>query len=183
MAGRKRKAGDRHRCGKLKRQPNAPGFDKGSDWVQERRARFGVHYCTALGRAYAAGLLGDNADDRYMGGKQFIRVYQAIIGGEAYRSPLDDTPRGSSDHADYVNPRDHDWLFAAMDALDVAGVRPYLDQLIARSHTDHGPPWLDALLAGGKHPADLMLLKAACKALDILAPERRPMQIVAVRAE
>lgn len=176
--GRKRKAGDRYPGGKLR-----PAYDHGSEWVQARTARFGVHYNTALGRAYAAGLLGDDADDRYQGGKKFARVYQRMFGGEVYRCPLDDTPRGANDDAGPVmSTHDRDWMFAAMDSLDVAGVRPYLDQLISRLHTDHGPPWLDRLLAKGRDPCDRMLLAAACKALDIVSPPKRPMGILYVRA-
>lgn len=180
--GRKRKIGvARTESGRIKRNNYAePVYDHGSDWVRERRARFSVHYNTALGRAYAGKLLGDDADDRYQGGKKFARVYQRMFGGETYRSPLDQTPRGHDliDDRDYS--RDRDWMFAAMDALDVAGVRPFLDQLITRMHTDHGPPWLDRLLSGGKDPCDKMLLDAACKALDIVAPPKMTARILAV---
>jgi hypothetical protein len=179
-AGRRRKTGERHRCGKLRET-----FDHGSERVQAMRGLYGTHYSTALGRAYAAGLLGDPAValDRYQGGKKFVRVYTRCIGGQAYRCPLDQTPRGSNTidfEATEQEQRDHDWLHAAMDSLDVAGVRPYLDQLITREHTDQGPAWLDALLRGGKHPADRILLDAAIRALDILAPARRAVGIVSV---
>lgn len=58
-AGRKRKDGKREPNGRLQR---VSGFDKGSDWVQAQRARYGEHYSTALGRAYAAGLLGEESE-------------------------------------------------------------------------------------------------------------------------
>ncbi len=180
-SGRKRKQGPREPNGRIKRDNYAlPSFDRGSDWVQARRARFGEHYSTALGRAFAAGLLGELplSQDRYQGGKRFVRLYQTIIGGEAYRCPLNDAPRGGSDHEPGITQHDHDWLFKVMDAMDVAGVRPYFDQLISRATTDHGPHWLDALLDGGRHPVDRVLLNAAINALDILAPPRRPLGII-----
>jgi hypothetical protein len=67
-----------------------------------------------------------------------------------------------------------------MDAMDVSGTRPYFDQLISSLHVDSGPYWLENLLKGGKHPADRMVLAAAIRALDIIAPEVKPMGIRAV---
>jgi len=177
--GRPRKQGKRHPNGRLVHETT---YDKGSEWVQAQRSKYQTHYNTALGRAYAAGLLSEDADlalDLYQGGKRFARVYNRVIGGETYRCPLDRTPRGSLGEieASEQEARDHAWLFAAMTSLDNAGCRPWLDQLIARSHTDLGPPWLDRLLAGGKDPADQMVLKAAIAALDILAPPRKDVGI------
>ncbi|CDO37132.1 hypothetical protein [Novosphingobium sp. KN65.2] len=180
--GRPAKAGGRTKGGRLKRDSYAmPAFDKGSEWVQSMREKYQTHYNTALGRAYAAGLLGEDpiANDRYIGGKRFARVYNRVCQGETYRSPLDRTPRGSETEIEAFEDarRDRDWLFAVMDTLDGEGLRPWLDQLIARAHTDHGPPWLDRLLHGGKDPADQMVLKAALKALDVVAPARKDMGI------
>lgn len=178
-AGRKRKQGARYPSGKLR-----PAYDKGSDWVQGQHEKYGTHYSTALGRAYAAGLLGDEDHDglaRYQAGKRFVRIYSRFIGGEAYRCPLDQTPRGSNIvdfEANDQDQRDHDWLHRVMDELDEAGVRPWLDQLISRQHTDHGPCWLDRLLAKGKHPADRMMMDSAIRALDILAPTPTQPRIV-----
>jgi hypothetical protein len=173
--GRPRKpGGKRHPNGK---RVHEPSIVKGSDWVQAQQAKYQTFYNSALGRAYAGHLLGDEATalDRYQGAKRFARIYNRVIGGETYRCPLDRTPRGSvgeiegSEH----EQRDHDWLFAAMRSLDDAGCRPWLDQLLTKAHTDHGPAWLDRLLDGGKDPADQMLLKAAIQALDVVAPARK----------
>lgn len=157
-------------------------FDKGSEWVQARRARFDTHYNTALGRAYAGGLLAadeETALDRYQGGKRFVRAYNRVCGGETYRSALDRSPRGLETYLEFCdNPsREHDWLFAAINSMDVAGCRPYFDQLVARSYTDVGPAWLDRLLDGQKDQRDVMVLNAAIAALDILAPARKDMGI------
>lgn len=184
--GRPSKAGKRHPNG---RRVHEAGFDKGSEWVQARREKYQTHYSTALGRAYAAGLLAEDADvalDRYQAGKRFARVYNRIVGGEIYRCALDRSPRGCAvvpSDADALERevRDQEWLFASMSALDAAGCRPYFDQLIAVSHTDHGPAWLDRMLAGGRDPCDKMLLEAAVNALDILAPARKIGSIVAAQ--
>jgi hypothetical protein len=181
--GRPSKPGKRHPGGQLVHEPQ---IVKGSDWVQAQQAKYQTHYNTALGRAYAAGLLADNQDialDRYQGGKRFARVHNRVCGGETYRCPLDRTPRGSESPVETFehDKRDRDWLFAAMDSMDVLGVRPYLDQLITRAHTDRGPAWLDRLLAGGKDPADRMLLKAAIQALEVVAPARKEVGILVER--
>lgn len=176
--GRPTKPGRRTKSGR--RVPDARPIDKGNDRVQERRARYGDHHATALGRAYAAGLLGDAAEaqDRYIAGKRFARVYARVIRVQAYRCALNDSPRGNPDLAT-IDPEqierdraDQDWLFAIMRKLDDEGLRPWLDQLVSDCYVDSDPYWLANILAGGKHPADLMVLQAAIKALDCIAPRR-----------
>lgn len=181
--GRPRKAGKRHPGGQL---VHVAAYDHGSDWVKAQQAKYQTHYSTALGRAYAGHLLDKDeavALDLYQGGKRFARVYNRVCGGETYRCALDRSPRGAEStlEASEQDRHDRDWLRAATDSMDVAGVRPYLDQLLTRAHTDRGPMWLDNLLDGGKHPADMMLLKAAIRALEIVAPVRKEVGIVAVR--
>jgi hypothetical protein len=174
--GRPRKEGHRHKCGKLRAV-----HDKGTDRIKAMKDRYGTHYNSALGRAFASDLLGDTAQERYQGAKRFMRIYARVIGGQAYRCPLDQTPRGS-ESIDFTiteqDRRDHDWLHAAMNSLDVAGLRPWLDQLISPIYIDADPPWLSRLLHGRRDPADTMVLNAAIKALDILAPPARATGIV-----
>jgi hypothetical protein len=148
-----------------------------SAWVSGQRARFGNYYTTALGRAFVTGLLGEGNEgkDRYDNACKFVRLYVRFIGGSGYRCPLDDTPRGGNvvelvtDH----QADDHDWLFKNMDRMDRSGGRSFFDQLISSLHADHGPYWLDALIDGGKHPADKAVLAAALKALDAIGPVNR----------
>lgn len=159
---------------------------KGSEWVQAQQAKYQTHYSTALGRAYAGGLLAQTEElalDRYQGGKRFARIYNRVCGGETYRCPLDRTPRGSEGEIEACenDARDREWLFAVMDSLDDAGLRPWLDQLITRVNTDYGPTWLDRLLDGSKDPCDLRVLDAAVKALDVVAPARKAIGIVSMR--
>lgn len=200
MAGRKRKSGSRYPGGKLR-----PAFDKGSRWVQERKERFGEHYSTALGRAYAAGLLGEGSEakNRYDAGKKYARLYRRVIGGEFYRCPLDDTPRGNVIAiATDLDEDDQKWIYAAIDSLHQDGSRPYFEQLVTRQNTDTGPPWLDRILEVRQwnallprlnaqrrkqgmdrlnprevHNGDNLVLEAAIRALDIIAPEYRPIGI------
>lgn len=177
------KRGKRTKSGRLKRDNYAmPVYDKGSDWVRAMTARYGTHYNSALGRAYAAGLLGEGTEalNRYQAAKKFVRLYTRFIGGTGYTCPLDDTPRGGNVvelHVSEQQENDHRWLMTAMDSMDVSGCRPYFDQLISILHVDSGPYWLDSLLKGGKHPADFAVLKAAIQAMDIIAPEEKPRGI------
>lgn len=188
--GRPSKSGKRTASGRLKKNnyPD-PKVVQPSAWVAGRVEEYGPYYSTALGRAFVKGLLGDHendprAKDRFDNATKFVRLYKRFIGGDAYRCPLNDTPRGGNvvemvtDH----QKDDHDWLFQNMKALDESGGRAYFDQLISRLHIDKGPYWVDALLAGGKHPADIAVLQAALKALDSfgavsrrsrLGPERK----------
>lgn len=177
--GRPSKPGKRDKSGRLKREGRDTTFDRGSDWVQARRDRYGEHYGSAIGRAFAAGLLGDGsqAKDRFDAAKKFARAYLRIISQDRYRCALDRTPRGNlavslSPEASAFELHEQKWLFEAMATLDRTGCRPYLDQLLSTRHTDHGPYWLDMLLMGRRHPADIAVLDAALSAIDAIAPRR-----------
>lgn len=185
--GRPRKNGKRERNGRLQRDSYAVNLVKGSEWVQGMTERYGQDYGSALGRAYASGLLGEGneAKVRYDAGKRFSRLYSALIEQGRYGCPLGRETRSTgSAVAIMAHPRaveDQDWLFAAMNALDSLGLRPWLDQLILDAYHDRGPYWLDAMLGGGKHPADVEVLKTAIRALDAIAPETPAVRIVAIR--
>lgn len=180
--GRKRKGGNRERNGRLQRLP-ADRYDKGNERIAAMRERFGEHYNSAIGRAFAGGLLGDDtqAKVRLDTGKRFARLYSAVIALPAYTCPLArEIVSGGASSPIYDEQRakdDQDWLFAMMAKLDREGLRPWLDQLISPVHTDEGPYWLDALLNGGKHPADRAVLNEAIKALDCIAPKVRQVGI------
>jgi hypothetical protein len=154
-------------------------FDRGTDRVQAMRARWGEHYNTALGRAFVSGLLGEGqqANDRYAEAKRFLRLYTRLIDQDRYRCALDRTPRGNLavamdlDQIEWEHEQ-QEWLFAAMAKLDATGGRPFFDQLLSKLHTDHGPPWVDRLIDGGRDPSDFAVLKAALVALDAIVPNR-----------
>lgn len=165
--GRKRKQGKRTPAGQLSR---AGQRAKPSDWVQAQQDRFGNHYGSALGRAYASGLLGEGneAKARYDAGKKFTLRYTRTFGGDSYTCPLGDRSGSNDNHDPERDRHQQEWLFEMMNKLDHAGVRPYLDQLLSSLYVDTGPYWLTDLLAGKRHPADVMVLNAAIKALDII---------------
>lgn len=207
-SGRPRKAGKRTKGGALSRDSYSIKLEKPSAWVGEQYKRFGVHYCWGLGRAYAAGLLGDGTEalSRYQAAKRFVRLHTRFMGGDAYTCPLDDSPRGGNVVSLQVpehQENDRQWLRTAADAMDVSGCRQYFDQLISIVNIDRGPHWLDSMIAvidwnaglpvlnadlrkAGKptlaakvyHPGDQMILAAAIQALDIIAPEEKPRKIV-----
>lgn len=178
--GRPKKQGARYKSGKLR-----PVYDKGTDRIRAMTDRYGTFYNSPIGRLYKSDLLGteDIALPRYQAGARFARLYSRHIQQGTYRCALDNTPRGRLHDIEDAEAIEREqaqkqWLFAAMDSLDVSGCRPYFDQIVSTLHTDHGPPWVDRLLAGGKDPCDLIILDAAIRALDIIAPEQKPMGIV-----
>lgn len=180
--GRKRKTGPREKNGRPSRA-GIPRFDRGSERVQAMRERYGEHYTSAIGRAFATGLLGDGmeATVRLDVGKRFAAIYGRII-ARPYRCPLNDAPRGMADDHETAerieyDRAEQDWFFGMADRLDKEGLRPWLDQLISPVYTDHGPAWLDRLLGGGRDPVDLTLLQTAIKALDLIAPKVRAQGI------
>lgn len=175
--GRKRKPGARTASGALKRNNYPqPVYDRGADRVRVQRERFGEHYNSALGRAYAAGLLGDEAEaaNRLRAGKRFSRLYSALIEQGRYRCALNPEPRSAGRSTAFHGASDRDlgqeWLFDAMRDLDKAALRPWLDQMLAAEFHDAGPVWLTRLLAGGRDPYDQAMLKHCIEALDCIAP-------------
>jgi hypothetical protein len=150
---------------------------KPSEWVKAQLKLFGNHYCWAMGRAYASGLLGEGneAKDRLDSAGKFVRLYGRYYGSSVYSCPLDQTPR-SNFVADYDHERqepEKDWLKAALRALELSGGMPFFEQLISRAHVDQGPVWLDRLLTGPRDPADLMVVAAAMKAMDAIPGSTR----------
>ena len=179
-AGRKRKPGKRTQSDRPSRAGVLQLFDRGSDWVQKMRDRFGQDYTTPLGRAYAAGLLGD--DDigkmRYDAAKKFQRIRRRVFSHREITCPLDQTPKGGSFAPD--NDRDLDdqqWLYAAMDSIEQSGCAPWFSQLLSTQYTDSGPPWLDKILAHKATQLDKIKLQCALIALDVITPERAYAQI------
>lgn len=173
--GRKRKDGKRTSGGRLSRSAESieARYDRGSEWVQIMRAKYGESYNSALGRAYAAGLLGEGveAKDRYDKARKFVSLYRAVIGRDRYRCPLNQAPRGMDDRPhDERDSLNQDWLLVNMERIDVTGCRPFFDQLTSHLYTDHGPLWLDRLLAKPRDRRDTMILDAAIRGIDAIGP-------------
>lgn len=176
-AGRKRKNGQRTASGALKRNNYPqPVYDRGSDRIKAQREKYGEHYNSPIGRAYASGLLGDEATamNRLQAGKRFSRVYGSLIEQGRYGCPLGRELRsvGTSGSVTGMEAcmKTQEWLFDAMRDLDRDQLRPWLDQVLASEYHDHGPVWLDRLLMGGRDPYDRAMLNNAIKALDAIAP-------------
>lgn len=174
-AGRKRKDGARYKGGKLR-----PVWDRGNPRVEVMRAKFGEHYSTGLGRAFATGLLdrdGMKRDEelgkhRYQAGKRFARL-SARFFPDGYRCPLDRTPRGGNPLDGPRDAEDWIWFLAASDRIGFA--REWIAPLLIV--TDAGPQWLDDLLAQRNLTAPH--LANALLALDLIAGPLRKSGIVA----
>lgn len=159
--------------------------DKGNDRVQALRERFGEHYSTALGRAYAAGLLGEEtlARVRYDAGKRFKRAVERFYEVGRITCPLNQRVRSGGFSVqisgDPYEEEEFAWVNDKSRRVEV--VRSYLDSLILDIYHDRDPYWLAALLDGGRHPADLAVLDTVIKALDLIAPEAPRAVIRVVR--
>ena len=164
-------------------------FDKGSERVQAMRDRFGEHYGSAIGRAYASGLLGEEtiARVRYDAGKRFQRAVERFFTVGAIRSAIGSELRSGAVRIQISgNPHEEEeeeweWVCTKSRDLDRNGMRPWLDQLLLPMYHDGGPYWLDALPNGGKHPADRAVMDEAIKALDFISPEQPAQGIRVVR--
>lgn len=185
--GRKAKANQkRYLNGRIKPDNYpVPIYDKGTERVQEQRQRYGEHYNSALGRAYAAGLLGDEecAKPRLDTAKRFSALYSVFIEHGRY-TPAIARERRSLDATGEIrgiaaSMEAQTWLFDAMNALDADSLRPWFDQLVADEFHDCGPVWLDRLLMGGKDPYDKAMLAKCIEALDCIAP-RAPVRKIRV---
>lgn len=188
--GRPRNAGKRrYPNGRIKKPPPDPNAEpsriKGNDRIEAMREKWGTFYNSALGRAYASGLLGEGQEalGRYQAARKFVKLHARFYGAPGYTCPLDQAPRGH-DNDPYpdieANRKQLAWLNAACDSMDVAGVRKYFDELVSPVNVDSGPAWLSILLANGTDPRCYAALNAAIRALDIIAPEVRPVGILAV---
>lgn len=172
--GRKRKAGLRTKADRIRKGP-----DKGCDGYQRRNAKHGPDSADALGRAYNAGLLGDDERAMHMRdmGRAFTERYHAIYG----RSPRDSLARFQEDHG-HAGLHEHDReltqrlrLNRAIYAITQEGmdVRRAFYSLVVECHPDEGPAWIDALIAAKRRnrtlPAEyLPMLDLAMKGLEIL---------------
>lgn len=177
--GRKRRKNvTREPNGRISRkgQDRTPSDSRPSDWVAAQYKRFGSYYNSALGRAYAAGLLGvgNEAKDRYDKARKFASLYRQMIGGDRYRCALDNSPRG--DAGEYQPSQqdadDQQWLIINMARIDLTGTRPFFDQLVSNRFTDYGPAWLDRLLDAPRERRDTMVMDAAIMGIDAIGPTK-----------
>lgn len=163
-AGRKRKEGRRDEKGKL-RPIIMP--DRGNDRVAEKRARFGTDGCDAIGRAYRAGLLGEDGQRLLQTGRSINRAYWAAFGQYGLTSALGNRV-GAADDDDNSLAREK-WLNATIREIDRMGRahRRAFDELCIDLFPDHGPAWLDSLIAS-RSAAPLADWSSLAKALEVL---------------
>ena len=181
-AGRKRKAGQRTKSGRLSRA-GQPMYDHGTERAQAMKALYGDNWADAIGRAFASGLLGEPDQ-----AKPLLDYARAIHA--AYWQAYATTPVGSclsnagasrltgGDVVDFdaerIRRRER-WLNETLRCVATMGVRRQFDQLVIDVNPDHGPAWLDRLVwdkRTGRQtatPADHAALRAALDALEMLA--------------
>ena len=172
--GRKRKIVFREPNGRASRKglPRVV-IDKGTDRMQEKAIQFGTQGTDAIGRAYMAGLLGDNADVLRDTARKIFRAYWPMLEVGRHKCTLNDTPGGANDNFDpeAIKAREK-WLNKQMRIADEMGrtQRKVFDQLAIDPHPDHGPAWLDSLIwhKARNKPFPASDLAALNMALDVL---------------
>lgn len=170
--GRKRKPGKREKNGRLLRT-----YDKGTERVQALRERFDVYYCSALGRAFYAGLLGEDGLNLYQTGMKFATLHKRVFGITDYKCPLGDQS-GTTYTDEERDASDHEWLMNAIRSFKGPDDKFYMDQLLI--HTDQGPGWLDRILDKQGTTSDRLKLEAAMRALQRMAPAPTPRKILSI---
>lgn len=139
--------------------------DAGTDAAQAKRAAYGTDGCDAIGRAYRSGLLGDDGQRLLQTGRSINRAYWAAYGQYGLSCTLGNRT-GPANDDDNGLARER-WLTATIREIDAMGRehRKAFDELVLDFHPDHGPQWLDLLIA--KRPTANSWGKLA-KALEVL---------------
>lgn len=183
-AGRKRKSGTREANGRIKRAPRAISYDRGTNTTQAKHSVYGTDGSDAIGRAYVAGLLGEDGLNLRNAGRAIFHAYWPMFGVGAERSCLGDQSGGGMIH----DPIDMDErqrmidrerrlteTLAMIDALDkTLRTRRAFDQLCININPDCGPSFLDSIIwhkTRGKQPPveHEQSLALAIKALTLIA--------------
>ena len=176
--GRKRKIAIREKSGRPSRKglPRIT-IDKGTERAQEKLAAFGTEGSDPIGRAYMAGLLGDDADVLRDTARKIFRAYWPMLEVGRYNCTLNDRLSGANDNfdAERIKAREQ-WLNTVLDAVNRIGrtERRLFDQLVIDINPDSGPTWLDSLIWHKAHKrdfpsSDLAALNMAVRALREIA--------------
>jgi hypothetical protein len=152
-----------------------------------KRGKQETHTCDAIGRAYITGLLGSGqeAEDLLNAGRGMARRYWSTMGTTltpdslARFQPQDGAGDPmSQDERDERDRMREASLLANLDIIDRMGrmrdVRRAFDQLVIDPNPDHGPPWLDAIMAAHRAKAvgrdqDYRMLSLALDGLRAIA--------------
>lgn len=179
-AGRKRKAGQRTKSGRLSRAGLIP-YDRGTERAQAMRALYGDNWSDPIGRAFEAKLLGQGSDAKAM--LDFARSLHAAYWRAYMVGPIRctlgaSTSKQTGDVIDFdavKTRRREEWLNQSLAFVSRMGVRRQFDQLVLDVNPDHGPDWLDRIIYDERarkataSTADHAKLRAALDALEILA--------------
>lgn len=139
--------------------------DAGTDAAQAKRAQFGTDGCDAIGRAYRAGLLGEDGQRLLQTGRSINRAYWAAYGQYGMSCTLGVRTGAANDDENSLSREK--WLTATMRDIDEMGRehRRAFDSLCIDFHPDCGPIWLDNLIAKEPRQSDWSQL---VKALEVL---------------
>ena len=181
-AGRKRKNGQRTVAGQLSRKGKpAVAFDQGSDHTKAKVAIYGTDGADAIGRAFRAGLLGDDAQNLRDTARMIARAYWPMLEVGHINCSIGDRTGGGDALDEAAQERAlnrEQWLtktLARVDHMDTARRhRRAFDQLCIDVQPDSGPSWLDSIIwHKQRHKdapiADTQRLALALKALEEVA--------------
>lgn len=181
-AGRKRKQGKRTTSGRLSRA-GEQRYDKGSDAAQARQSQFGEDGYDPIGRAYRAGLLGEDGLELRNLSRKVFRAYWPMLAVGIEKSCLGLDIHGQAANDDLLDPDARQYkidrekkLTETLRQLDRMGRqhRKAFDDLCIEILPDFGPSWLDGLIWAKGHnkpadPAHLTSLKLAIEAMERIA--------------
>ena len=148
--GRKRKSCRREPNGKPSRKgiPRLT-IDKGTERLQMKQEDFGTEGADAIGRAFMAGLLGEDGGILKDHARKLFSAYWPMMEVGRYNCTLNDRSGGSNDNFDpeAVKLREK-WLNKQLATADKMGrtQRKVFDQLVIDMNPDSGPSWLDSLI-------------------------------------
>jgi hypothetical protein len=140
--------------------------DAGTEAAQRKRELFGTDGSDAIGRAYRSGLLGEDGQTLLQTARSINRAYWAAYGQYSFTCALG-SRTGAANDDDNSLARER-WLNATIREIDAMGRahRKAFDELCLDFHPDHGPDWIDRLIA--KEPTQGDWSKLA-RALEVLA--------------
>ncbi len=152
--GRPRKSGKRTNADRLSRAGAILPFDHGTEHAKAMQVLYGNDGCDAVGRAYRAGLLGEGSEAKALldTARRIANAYWIAYSTGRYQCPLADRTHGPGvENPEQVRNREV-WLSASLKSVN--GSRRAFDGLVIDVHPDHGPQWLDQVIADKRRNAE-----------------------------
>ena len=163
--GRPRKSVKREKNGRASRKDIVRiQFDHGTARAQMKFEQYGTDGADAIGRAYQAGLLGDQADALKDTARKIAKAYWPMLEIGSYRCTLNDARGGANDNFDHDRIKAREtWLTGILRQIDRMSIahRRAFDQLVIDIHPDTGPVWLERAIYARKHKGEIEALDAA----------------------